>query len=116
MSRNTYTHGELIDDLYQVLEEANQPMSKAAIDRLLKEIFSTWEHALSLGKAVKILGIGTLVTLENKPRLYHNPHTGDSEVSSGSTTVRIRPYASLKSVLNDLQAANEKIQKTNYAG
>lgn len=97
---NSYTHGELVDDLYGVIEECGWNVSRKAVNGLVNEMLSTWFAALQKGKSVNLNGIGTLKPIQLNNRMCRNPQTGELMITPAKKTVRFRPYRATKDALN----------------
>jgi DNA-binding protein HU-beta len=87
------------NDLIEAIAKATG-FTKADASRALDATFGAIETALSKGKEVRLVGVGTFYTAKRKATTGRNPRTGAPIKIAASNQPKFRPGKALKEAVN----------------
>ena len=93
------TRAELIEKIAEVLQEANRPLTKAAIEDVLNALGDVGAAELLGGGEIPLRGLGRLKVQNTAARQGHNPRTGEEITIPAGRKIVFSTFSALKDAL-----------------
>lgn len=86
------------DVIEAIAKKTDMPM--AQVSRMLDAQWEVIGNALRNGEGVQITGYATFTTVQRKPRVGRNPHTGEAIQIPSRKVVQVKPGSKLKAMVD----------------